>query len=196
MTTITLERPQLALGAGYFFLAPLGSTLPAMTVAGSIFTDAWPAAWVLKGGTDKGTVLNHEVKATPIEAAEWYNPLQYETDGTETSLEGALLSITATNLKALANGGSIAVTGTGATTLNAFTPADPGSEIRQMLGWESRDYTERVIMEQVFQVGRISISRNKGGGNRATMPFKFMAEIPSGAGAKPFRYWSAGVARA
>lgn len=193
MPTPTLVRPALALGAGYTFLAPLGSTLPTNTVAGSIFTDVWPAAWILKGASDKGTTFNDEVKATPIEAAEWYNPLQYETDGTETSIEGAWLSITATNLKAVRNGGVIVVTGTGATTLSAYTPPVPGAEIRQMFGWESRDNTERIVFEQAFQVGRISTTRNKGGANRAMFPFKYMAEIP--ASGVPYLYWTAGVAR-
>jgi len=194
MPSVTIPRPNVAIGAGYLFVADIGSALPANTVAGSIFTDAWPGAWVLAGATSKGTIFNDEVKASPIDAAEFYNAIGYETDGTETSIEGELLDINASNLKRVRNGGTITVTGTGATTMSAYKPPLPGAEVRKMIGWESRDNTERIILPAAFQIGRISITRNKGGANKAGLPFKWMAETPTSA-SDPYLYYTAGVAR-
>ena len=61
-----------------------------------------------------------------------------------------------------------------------------------MIGWESQDNTERLVMEQAFQVGSLTVSRQKGNDN-ATLPVEFRAEIPSRG--FPFKYFFAGAAR-
>jgi hypothetical protein len=61
-----------------------------------------------------------------------------------------------------------------------------------MIGWESTDNTERILIEQAFQVGNVSISRRRGADN-ASIPCEFRCEIaPSG---DPFRYETAGTVR-
>ncbi|HEX8115393.1 MAG TPA: hypothetical protein VF516_47025, partial [Kofleriaceae bacterium] len=75
---------------------------------------------------------------------------------------------------------------------NTYTPPPPGSEVRCMIGWESQDNTERLVMEQAFQVGSLTVSRQKGNDN-ATLPVEFRAEIPSSG--FPFKYFTAGTAR-
>jgi hypothetical protein len=194
MSTITLPTPAVALGAGFLLAAPLGTALPVNTVAGSIFTDAWTGFRVL-GATASGHVFTFTPKTSPVDAAEYYFPVQYETDGYEGMIVMELLSITATNDKLAFNGGTTTVTGTGATTLSVYTPPDPGSEQRVILGWESRDQTERYVWPQVFQTGAVAIKRNRGGANKASLPLQFQLELPA-SGQKTFYHPLAGTARA
>ena len=58
-----------------------------------------------------------------------------------------------------------------------------------MIGWESQDNSERLVMEQAFQVGSLTVSRQKGNEN-ATLPVELRAEIPSRG--FPFKYFFGG----
>lgn len=197
MPTPTLPAPALALGAGYLFGAALGSSLPANTVAGGIFTDAWPGAWRVFGATKAGHAFQYAIKTSPVEAAEYYDPLQYETEGREGQVTLELLSLSVTNLKLAFNGGTVVTTGSGATLLTTYTPPDPGNEVRVMLGWESRDGTERCVWPQSFQTGQVQIKRNKGGANNATLPLQFQLELPTtGTLTKLWAEYGAGPGRA
>jgi hypothetical protein len=194
MPAPSLSRPALALGPGYLYLAALASTEPTPAVTGGVFSDSWPGAWRFLGATEEGHAFNVQTNVEPVEAAEFFFPLQYEPESWEGTVEFSLLSLTATNLKAALNGGTINTTGTGATTLSTYEPPDPGSEIRQMLGWESKDLTEKVIWRQVFQTGQVQLQRRRGGGNKAMLPFSFQVEQPTTG--KPFTHWFAGTGRA
>lgn len=179
-------------GPGYLYEAALASSLPANTVAGSVFTDAWPVAWNLLGITTNGSEFDYALTTAEILAAEYFDPLQVVTTARAASLKCALMQIHATNMSRAVNGGTIAVTGSGATQLNSFTPPAVGSEVRIMIGWESQDSTERLVFEQAFQVGSLAVVRDKGAAV-ATLPLEFHAEIP--ASGFPFRYWTAGSVR-
>jgi len=61
-----------------------------------------------------------------------------------------------------------------------------------MIGWESTQSDERLVIYQAFQTGDVTISRKKGS-NKATLPAEFRAEKPSGL--PPFKYWTAGATR-
>src|SRR5574343_152634 len=195
MPAPTLTTPVTALGPGYLYIAALGTTEPSSTVGGSIFTDSWPAGWTWLGATDEGSTFNYELKADPVMAAEYFDPLSYETDSRTASVEFTLLSITATNATRSLNVGTITVTGTGATTKSVYVPPDGGSEVRQMLGWESRDLTERYVWRQCFQTGKLAIKRGRGAGGKATIPLSFNVEVPT-TGLKIFDYITAGTSRA
>ena len=182
----------IATGPGFLYYAPLASTLPANTVAGSVFTDAWPGAWLLLGATDEGSEWSYSVDTDTIEVAEYLDPISVVPTGRTISMSFALANIHATNLKRLTNGGTITVTGSGATTLNAYTPPPLGSEIRSMIGWESQDSTERLIGYQCFQTGDITTSRKKGS-DKALLSAEFTFEKP--ASGESFGYWTAGTVR-
>lgn len=195
MPAPALVAPPTSLGPGYLYLAALGTTEPTSTVAGGVFTDSWPAGWRWLGGTEEGHTFNYETKVDPVMAAEYFDPLSYETDSRAGTVEFALVSITQTNLKAALNGGTSTVTGTGATTKTVYNPPAGGSEIRQMLGWESRDLTERYVFRQVFQGGKLAIKRGRGAAGKATIPVVFNLEVPT-TGLQLFDYITAGTARA
>lgn len=61
-----------------------------------------------------------------------------------------------------------------------------------MIGWESTDNTERIILPQAFQVGNVQIARKKGADN-ATLPLEWRGE-PDASGF-PYYHYSAGTLR-
>lgn len=182
----------LALGPGYLFHAPLGTAAPTNTVAGSVFTDAW-TTWVCLGITDNGHEFSYDLKVDPVEAEEYLDPVAYVSVGREVGFAFAMAQLHATNMKRAMNGGSITVTGSGATTLNKYSPPKVGAEVRCMIGWESTDGTERMVAYRCLQQGSIKIARRKGA-DKATIPVEFKLEQPSD-GTDPFNYWTAGTVR-
>lgn len=187
--------PLIMTSPGYLFGAPLGTALPTNTVAGSVFTDAWDPAWVPLGATTEGSTFSYQSEIEPIEVAEFYDPIRWETTSRQGSFAFNLANYTLHNFKRALNGGMGAITatsGTGATTLGDYEPPDPGSEVRVMLGWESRDSTMRIIMRQVINGGEITSQFQKAP-EIASIPFQFQFEVPSAA--KPFKVSTAGVAR-
>src|SRR4051812_19834653 len=81
MPAATVPKNALALGAGYLYYAALGSSLPAYTVVGSVFTDAWPGAWFLLGVTKNGHEMTYDLNTDTIDSAEYLDPLVYVTTG-------------------------------------------------------------------------------------------------------------------
>jgi hypothetical protein len=174
------------------YIAVLGTSLPANTVVGSVFTDAWPGGWNLLGVTKSGSEFTYTVNTDTIDSAEYFDPLQIVTTSRAASWAFELQQINATTFKNALNGGSLVTSGAGTTLLSTYTPPAPGAEVRCMIGFESQDNTERLVMEQALQSGSLKMSRNKGAAN-ATIPVEFQAEVP--ASGFPFRYWTAGTAR-
>lgn len=190
----TVPKTPISLGAGYLFYGTLGSALPTNTVVGSVFTDDWSAVsgMFLLGVTKTGHEFSYELATDTVDAAEYFDPLATVTTGRTVSFKFELQIINATTVKRMLNGGTLSTTGSGTTLLSTFTPAAPGAEVRCTIGWESQDNTERLVMEQAFQVGSLTISRQKGNDN-ATLPVEFRAEIP--ASGFPYRHYFAGAAR-
>jgi hypothetical protein len=192
MPAATVPKNALALGAGYLYYANLGTSFPANTVAGSVFTDAWPAGWNLLGVTKNGHEMSYDISVDTIDAAEYLDHLAYVTTERASGIKLEMMQMHATNLKRALNGGTLATSGAGATLLSTYTPPTPGNEVRCMLGWEAVDNTERVVAEQAFQIGTLTIARRKGADN-ATLPVEFRFEIP--ASGQPFFYYGAGALR-
>ena len=192
MPAATVPKNAIAQGAGYLYWAALGSGLPSNTVVGSVFTDAWPGPYYLLGVTKSGSEFDYTINVDQIEAAEYLDPLMYVTTGRVASIKMELMQIHATNMKRVINGGSLTTGGSGTTLLSTYTPPAPGSEVRCMIGWESQDNTERLVFEQAFQVGSLTVSRKKGADN-ATLPVEFRGEVA--ASGFPFQYFTAGTLR-
>lgn len=192
----TTAIPNLLTDPGYLFWAPLASTLPTNTVVGSVFTDAWPVAWVNLGATADGSNFSYETSVDAIRVAELLDPVRYKTTERSGSISFALADVTLSNLKKVLNGGTLTVvSGTGATTLTSYTPPVAGEEVRCMIGWESLDNTMRLVAYQCFQGGNIDMSFvSTSSSDYTTISATFNFEIPS-AGADPFIVYSAGTAR-
>lgn len=192
MPAVTVPIDALALGPGYLYWAPLGTTIPTNSVVGSVFTDTWPVAWLLFGATDDGSEFSYKPSTDDVEVAEYYDPPAIVSTGREISITFDLAQVHMTNLKRALNGGTITTTGTAGTLMNKYTPPTVGQEIRAMIGWESQDATERLIGYQCFQTGEVKISRKKGAA-KATIPTEWRFEISSGG--TPFEYYTAGTKR-
>ncbi|GGM53241.1 hypothetical protein ACFFX1_55005 [Dactylosporangium sucinum] len=190
----TLVKPATSIGPGWILRAPLASLEPTNTVVGSKFTDAWDAAWVVVGATDAGHVFNFQTNVEPVPAAEFFDPLSYETESREGTFDFALLHIAARSFVTAFNGGVTATSGAGTTLRTDYEPPDPGNEVRCMLGWESQDSTQRMVLRQCFQGGQASLTHNKGAANRTAIPLSFRLELPD-TGQRLWKRSFAGTAR-
>ena len=195
MAPSPVATPVLLTDPGYLFVAPLASTVPTNTVAGSVFTDAWPVAWLPLGATEEGTDFSYSSEIEAIEVAEFFDPIKYATTSRSGSIAFALASWTLSNFRRALNGGVAALTptsGTGATALYNVSPPAPGAEVRCMVGWESLDNTVRMVAYQTLQGGEVSVGFKKAP-DKATIPCTFNFEVP--ASGKPFDIWGAGASR-
>lgn len=193
MPAPTLVKPNINVDPGFLFYAPLGTTLPTMTVAGSIFTDAWTSPWVWLGMSSTGSTWHYNVTTANVEAAEVFDPVAIRTTGRASNVEFSLMDYTATKLSYALNGASKVVTGSTTTTLTKVSPPQPGSETRGMIGWESLDGTIRKIAYQVINTGDISLAFQKAP-SATLIPFNAQCEI-SATYLTPFDTWFAGTAR-
>lgn len=193
--TLSTATPNVLSDPGYLLIAPLASTLPTNTVAGSVFTDSWDAAWLSLGATEEGSTFAYSSDIEAIEVAEFFDPISYRTTSRTGSIAFALADFTLSNYRRAVNGGVAALaatSGTGATTLGTLQPPDPGSEVRCMIGWESLDHTVRLVAHQCIQGGEISSAFQKAP-DLALIACTFQMEVPSGG--KPWTMWTAGVDR-
>lgn len=190
----TTATPSILTDAGYLLAAPLLSTEPSNTVAGSKFTDAWPVAWVSLGATESGSTFTYQVNVAAVEVAEFFDPISYKTTGRTSTFAFIMANYALANYKIAANGGTLTVvSGTTTTQLNKYEVPDPGAEVRTMLGWESLDGTMRIVIRQAINSGSIASAFAKAPA-KALIPCTFNMEVP--AALKPFSMYTAGTARA
>lgn len=181
MAPTAVATPFLLTDPGYLFGAVLGSTVPTNTVAGSVFTDAWAAAWLPLGATRSGTTFAYSSTIEPITVAEFFDPIRYATTGRAGSFAFDMADWDLHSVKRALNGGMGAITptsGSGATALSTFSPPAPGAELRIMLGWESLDNTVRVVVRQCIQGGDLSTQFQKAP-EFASLPVTFNFEVPA-----------------
>lgn len=193
MANGTMATPATMLDPGFLYWAPLGTAVPTNTVAGSVFTDTWPIAWIQLGMTDSGSKFSSDLTVEPVTAAESFDPLAYRTTGRASSVSFALKSFTAANLVRTFNGASTVVTGSTTTTLTKISPPAPGTEVRAMIGFESLDSTFRFVAYQVINSGTIELSFEKA---PATTTLPWTAQLEKPASTQPWDMWTAGATRA
>jgi hypothetical protein len=195
MAPAAIATPYILTSPGYLFAAPIGSTLPADTVAGGVFTDAWPAAWLPYGATEDGSEMTYGSTVEPVTVAEFYDAIGYYTTERHGNIAFNLANFGATNYRRAMNGGVTALaptSGTGATALYQVEPPTPGSEVRSMVGWESLDNTVRLVCRQTIQGGEIT-SAFKKAPTLSVIPCTFNLEKPTSA--EPLRWSFAGPTR-
>lgn len=192
----SVAPPVVLTDPGMLWLAPIGTADPTNTVAGSVFTDDPPVAWVPLGATSEGSTFSYETNVEPIKVAEFLDPVKYSTTERMGNIAFNLASFTLSNYQRALNGGIgalTATTGTGATSLFKLEPVDPGAEVRAMVLWESTDRTLRLLLRQTLQGGAIESAFKKAPDN-TVIPCTFNLEIPTGS-TKPFTWWAAGTSR-
>lgn len=192
MPAITVDVSAGSYGPGYLFWAPLLTAEPANTVVGSVFTDAWPGAWIPLGATEEGTELATEIETDKAYVAEYLDSVKTVTTTRQTNMSFSLYNTTAQNYKRAMNGGTIAtVSGAGTTLLSSFVPVQAGLEVRAMIGWESTDNTQRAILYQCLQVGAVT-ERFRKGSEYNVFPCQFTTEVPA-SGISIKRYYAGTV---
>lgn len=194
--TLSTAVPNILTNPGFLLIAPLGSTLPTNTVAGSVFTDSWDAAWLSLGATADGSTFSYSTTVEPVTVAEFFDPINYFTTARSGSIAFNLANWGLSNYRRAVNGGVAALaatSGTDATALYDLEPVSPGSEVRAMIGWESLDHTVRLVCRQTLCGGEVSSAFQKAP-SIATIPCTFNLEIPSSA--QPWKLSTAGSARA
>lgn len=192
MPAITVPKNALAFGAGYLYLSALGISAPTNTVVGSVFTDTWPAGWNALGITKEGHTLTINFDSAKVEAAEYIDPLLNVMTGRTITADMELMQINLTTYKKVFNGGILATTGSGTTLLTTYTLPQIGTEVRQQVGWESTDGTERWWGMQCFNIGSVGIQRKKGA-DVASLPLSFTMEPDSSS--QPVYFANAGTIR-
>ncbi len=191
---ITKNPTQVRTGPGKIFLAALGSTVPTWAVTGSVFSNSWDAAWTSVGYTDDGLTITLGRSVEDVEVAEEFYPIARKTTQMNGSATFSMAGVNLANLKFALNGGSWATTGTGATTMNKYSPPSPGSEVRCMLAWIGDAADEVFIAYQVYQSGELSWARQKGAAKASLSGLTFDFEVPStGVSADVWNYYTAGT---
>lgn len=196
----TTATPLLLQDPGYLFLAPLGTALPAAgvggTVAGSKFTDAWPAGWVNMGATEDGSEFSFSTTVEAVRVAEIFNPISWAVTEQATSFAFSCADFTGHNLRRAWNVGTgnlVTVSGTGATLLSKLSPPTPAQIVRQMVGWESLDATVRLFGYQTINGGEVT-SAFRRAPEKALIPFQMNFEVPASP-TVPFDVFIAGAGR-
>lgn len=179
MPAVTVDVAGGSYGPGYLFWAPLSTAEPVNTVVGSVFTDAWPGAWIPLGATEEGSELETAIETDLAYVAEYLDSVRTVTTTRTTQISFNLYDTTLQNYKRAMNGGTIAtVSGAGTTLLSSFVPVAAGLEVRAMIGWEATDNTERAILYQTLQVGSVTERRRKGA-EYNIFPCQFRTEVPT-----------------
>ncbi len=192
MAPSAVATPLLLTDPGYLFRAPIGTAEPTWAVTASVFSDAWPGAWIPMGATEEGSTFKYETTVEAITVAEFFDPIKQVTTGRSGSFAMALADVTGTHMAWALNKAVGTVTGATTTTMNIVEPPTPGSELRCMIGWESLDNTVRLLCRQVISATSIEIGNKKGTDN-GTIPMEFQFEVP--VGLQPFKYGFAGATR-
>lgn len=190
-----VATPNVLRDPGFLFIAPLATAEPTNTVAGGVFTDTWPVAWLPLGATSEGSDFVNSTEVETVTVAELREPIHRDVVSQSASIAFALANFTLTNYRRAMNGGVAALTatsGTGATGLYTLEPTEPGEEVRCMIGWESLDSTVRLVGRQCLQTGEVSTGLKRSP-DIALIPCTFSLEKPSAAAS--WTMWGAGETR-
>lgn len=164
-------------GPGLLYVGPIGTSEPASPTA------TLPSAWLAIGYTHEGHVFSTETTFEDIDVAEELDPVRTVATKRVTMVTFQAAEITASNMLAALNGGTLA----SATPYVTIEPPDLGAETRLMLFWKSDDNQEGLLCRRVLQVGNIEIPRRKAP-DKSVIPMQFRLEIPTG-GEAVFKHW-------
>ncbi len=198
MANTAIVTPQLLNEPGVLYYAPLGTAIPAETVAvgGQAYTNNWDSPWKPLGATVEGMNFTYSTTVEEIRVAEIFDAIKQVTTERGGSMAFALTSITMANVQIALNGGT--VTTTAATTSSGqsqrLAPPKPGNEVRRMIGWESTDSSTRLVLTQVLNAGELSLAARRGT-DITSIPCEFRMEIPQ-SGSDPWVLMTAGTNRA
>lgn len=188
----TVDPTQIKTGPGRIYYAPLGTTIPTFTAAASKVSGAW-TSWVEVGATDEGLTFSESTDTEDVRVAESLYAIKTVTTGKSGTVAFSISHISDLNWKLASNGGTITITGTGATKLSVYVPPLAGSEVRVMLGFQSLDDDEVIVWPQVFNAAGFETPRSTFSAKHV-LPVSFTVELPDPAVlTTPYKRWVAGA---
>lgn len=193
MATPTIQPGQIKTGPGRILYKYGLTTMPVVTAAGSKTVYDWITnTWLEVGATDKGLTFSEKVDTEEIRVAESQYPVRVVETGKSGSIDFEMTHISDVNWKLANNGGTIAVTGTGATKLSAYVPPLVGQGVRVALAFHSLDEEEILIWPQVYNSGGFETERSEMA-SKALLPVSFAVELPDPAVlTTPYKRYTAG----
>lgn len=192
MPIATIQPTQIRTGPGRIYYAPLATAIPTFTAAASLVAGTW-TNWLEVGATDEGLTYNESTETEPIRVAESKYDISTEVTSKSGAVAFSMSHISDLNWQLAANGGTITITGTGATKLSAYVPPLAGSEVRKMLGFHSLVGDEVIVWPQVFNIGGFETPRS-GFASKHVLPVSFTVELPDPAVlTTPYKRWVAGA---
>lgn len=159
----------ISTGAGLIYYAPLGTAVPVSR------TTAWAAGWEVVGYTENGHSFNHSLIVENIEVAEVLEPVRRVTTGKDDRFVFTMAEITLAHFEFALNGGTVTADGA---IGSIYEPPDVGAEVRHMLGWDSEDGLQRLVILQALSAGNVETARRKGT-DFAKIPVEFALERPA-----------------
>jgi hypothetical protein len=192
MAIPTIQPTQIKTGPGRIYYAPLGTTIPTLTASASKVTGTW-TSWLEVGATDEGLTFNESTETEDVRVAESLYAIKTVTTGKTGTVAFSMSHISDLNWKTASNGGTITITGTGATKLSVYVPPLAGSEVRIMLGFHSLDEDEAFVWPQCFNAAGFETARSTFSAKHV-LPVSFSVELPDPAVlAQPYKRWVSGA---
>jgi len=188
----TVGPTKIKAGPGLIRYAPIGTAIPTFTAAASKVTGTW-TSWIDVGATDEGLTYSESTDTEDIRVAESLYAVRTVTTGKTSTVSLSLAQVDDLNWKLVSNGGTITVTGTGATKLDVYVPPLAGSEQRIMLCYHSIDEDEAIIWFACFNTGGFETARANFA-DKHVLPAEFSVELPDPAVATvPYKRWTSGA---
>ena len=193
MAAPTIQPGQIKTGPGTIYYKYGLTVMPTVTAAGNKTVFDWAAGtWTQVGATDEGLTYAENTDTEEIRVAESLYPVRTVETGKTSTIEFAMSHISDLNWKLANNGGTITVSGSGATKLSTYVPPLVGQSVRVALGFHSLDEDELIVWPQVFNSGGFETAR-AGFDAKALLPVSFSVELPDPTVlTTPYKRWTAG----
>lgn len=179
-------------GSGFLLAAPEGSTVPDFTAAGGKFTNSWDAAWKQLGRTSEdGISITFGQENASYTSSQEQFPFLTKVTQRSANVSFTLYDYNQFNIQVALNGGNWSVTGSGASEIATYTPANPGEEIYTMLAWIGPNDDEVYVFYKTFSSAEVSMDMTRD--DPRPLPLNMQAQQPDASVAsRPYLHKVAG----
>jgi hypothetical protein len=190
---LTKNPTEVRTGPGWTLIGPPNPTEPTWAATASKFTNTIAGYYSFGYSTSGFTLTFGAAQTATITPAEEYDPIKIVTTGrAPMTFAGDMMGVNEVVTKYAFNGGVwTTVSGTGATQIRKYQPADPGTETRCSIIFISSDQDELYWLPQVFQTGTPVRTFTKGDTTAGYTGLEWSAEKPASGSA--WNYYTAGV---
>ena len=192
MAVNAIAPGQIKTGPGRILYKYGLTVMPVVTAAASkTVYDFVTNTWAEVGATDSGLTYTESVSTSPIKVAESVYAVRNVTTDKVGTVAFAMAHLNDLNWKLAMNGGTITVSGAGATKLSAYVPPLMGAEVRVALAFHSFDEEELIVWPACFNTGSVETARASLE-TKGLLPCSFGVELPDASVlATPYKRWVA-----